>query len=233
MEFENADWEKELEAFHGTDVDVPARMTVDGKSYENVGVHFRGMSSYGMVPTGMKRSLNLSVDYVHSDQELYGYSTLNLLNANGDASLMSTVLYSQIARKYIPAPKANFVHVVINGESWGVFTNVQQFNKDFIKENFGTKQGNRWKVRGNPGADGGLRDLGDDIEEYKRRYTIKSDDSPEAWQDLIRFCKILNSTPPESLESELANIADVDSILWFLALDVALVNSDGYWTSSQ
>ncbi len=25
---------------------------VDGKTYTGVGVHFRGMSSYGMVPTG-------------------------------------------------------------------------------------------------------------------------------------------------------------------------------------
>ena len=42
-------------------------------------------------------------------QRLYGYKTLNLLNANGDPSLMSTVLYSHIARQYIPTPKANLV----------------------------------------------------------------------------------------------------------------------------
>ena len=39
---------KKLEDFHGTDVDVPAKLTVDGKTYPDVGVHFRGMSSYGM-----------------------------------------------------------------------------------------------------------------------------------------------------------------------------------------
>ena len=41
LEFENADWEKELEDFHGTDVEVPAKLTVDGKTYADVGVHFR------------------------------------------------------------------------------------------------------------------------------------------------------------------------------------------------
>ena len=38
LEFESADWEKELEAFHNTDVDVPAKWTVDGKVYDKIGV---------------------------------------------------------------------------------------------------------------------------------------------------------------------------------------------------
>ena len=48
LEFENTDWEKELSDFHNTDVEVPAKLTVDGKTYQDVGVHFRGMSSYGV-----------------------------------------------------------------------------------------------------------------------------------------------------------------------------------------
>ena len=52
LQFENADWEKELAAFNNTDVEVPAIATVDGKTYKDVGVHFRGASSYMMVPEG-------------------------------------------------------------------------------------------------------------------------------------------------------------------------------------
>ena len=39
-------------AFYGTDVEVPATVVVDGKTYRDVGVHFRGKSSYRMVPEG-------------------------------------------------------------------------------------------------------------------------------------------------------------------------------------
>ena len=141
LEFESKDWEQELSDFHNSDVEVPAKLTVDGKEYPNVGVHFRGMSSYMGIPEGYKKSLNLSVDFVNEDQRLYGYRTLNLLNGHDDDSLMSSVLYSHIARQFMPAPKANFVRVVINGEDWGVFANVQQFNKDFTKENYGTGKG--------------------------------------------------------------------------------------------
>ena len=136
LEFENADWEAELQDFHGTDVEVPATLIVDGKRYPNVGVHFRGMSSYMGVAAGYKRSLNVSLDLADKKQVLYGYKTLNLMNSHEDPSLMSTVLYSHIAREYLPCPKANFVKVVINGESWGVYVSAQQFDKVFLSENY-------------------------------------------------------------------------------------------------
>ncbi len=233
LRFENDDWEKELADFHNTDVEVPATLTVDGKEYPNVGIHFRGMSSYMGVPAGYKRSLNLSFDFVDKNQRLNGYRTLNLLNAHEDDSFMSSVLYSHIARQYLPAPKANFVRVVINGEDWGVYANVEQFNKDFIKANYGTELGNRWKVRGNPGADGGLRYLGDELEPYRQRFTIKSRDEEKAWHDLIALCRTLEQTPPDKLEAALDPLLDIDGTLKFLALDVALVNNDGYWVRSS
>lgn len=233
LEFENEDWEVELEDFHGTDVDVPATLSVDGQSYPNVGVHFRGASSYGMVPRGSKRSFNVSLDLADEEQRLYGYKTLNLLNGNGDPSMMSTVLYSEIARQYLAAPKANFVHVVVNGESWGLYVNVQQFDKTFVKENFDGSKGTRWKVSGNPGADGGLRYLGDDLEEYKARFEMKSNDGKKAWNALVNLCKVLNETPLDQLQAELDPILDIDGTLKFLALDNALVNSDGYWTRAS
>ncbi|MSR31755.1 MAG: spore coat protein CotH [Gemmataceae bacterium] len=233
LDFENADWEKELEDFHGTDVDVPCTMTVDGKKYPGVGAHFRGMSSYSMVSPGFKRSLNLALDTVNSKAKLYGYKTMNLLNCNGDPSLMSSVLYSQIARQFLPAPKANFVHLVINGESWGIYANTQQFNRDFLVENYHSSKGTRWKVRGSPNGQGGLEYLGDDAEAYKRRYEIKSPENAKAWKALIHFCKTLNQTPPEKLEEALKPLVDMDELLAFLALDIALINSDGYWTRAS
>lgn len=230
IDFENADWEEELEAFHNTDVEVPATLTVDGKKYPQVGIHFRGASSYGGVPRGSKRSLNLSLDLVQRDQRLYGYKTLNLLNANDDPTFLHTVLYSHISRQYVPAPKANLVKVVINGESWGVYVNAQQFDKIFLTENYPSKdKGTRWKVGGSPGGGGSVAYRGDNIADYERLYEMKSNDGEKAWKALIQLCKTLNETPVDELEKAIEPILDVEGALWFLALDNALVNSDGYW----
>lgn len=232
LDFENTDWEKELAEFRNTDVEVPAILTVDGKKYANVGVRFRGASSYFAVPEGYKRSLNLSVDLSDSKQRVNGVKTLNLLNSNGDPTFLRAVLYSHIARQYIPAPQVNLVKVVINGENWGLYLNAEQFNGDFVKERFGSAKGTRWKVPGNPGGGAGLAYLGEDVEAYKRAYEIKNEDgkkTSEAWDSLVELCRTLEKTPPEKLEAALAPLLDLDGVLKFLALENVFINEDGYW----
>jgi len=229
LEFEGADWEKELADFKNTDVEVPAKLTVDGKAYPDVGVHFRGASSFGMVGEGFKRSLNVSLDFVHEDQQVGGYRTLNLLNSHTDPSFLRTILFYQVSRAYIPAPKANYARVVINGEDWGIYVNAQQFNKDFIKDWFGTTQGARWKVPGSPGGRGSLAYLGEDVAAYRKLYEIKSKDDEKSWRDLIRLTRVLNETPADQLVKALEPLLDMDGALKFLALDNALINNDGYW----
>jgi spore coat protein CotH len=229
LQFEDSDWEKELEDFRNTDVDVPATLIVDGKTYKDVGIHFHGMTSYMMVPTGRKRSLNLRVDYVHNEQTVGGYRLLNLLNASEDPTFLHTVLYSELVRAYMPAPKANFSRVVINGESWGIYTNLQHFNKEFTRDFFNSEGGTRWKVPG-PNPQGGLRYLGDDPASYKSTYQIKSKDKPKSWEALIKLCKTLNQEPPKTLETALAPMLDIEGALKFLALDIVSANGDGFWS---
>ena len=228
IEFENPEWESELVAFNNTDVDVPARVTVDGRTYRDVGIHFRGNSSFG-VGNGYKRSLNLAFDFVHENQAIGGYRTLNFLNANSDPSLMRTVLSMHIARQYIAAPKANFVRVVINGENWGVYANAQQFNKEFISDNFGTTKGARWKIPQGGGIGGGFSYQGDDASRYNRTFQIKSKDDPESWAALIDLVKTLDATPVESLEAALSSRLDIDAYLRFLALDNAMCSADAFF----
>ena len=228
LEFEVDGWERELVAFHGTDVDVPATLIVDGVTYPGVGVHFRGHNSFLGVPDGRKRALTVSPDFVDPDQRLLGYRGLHLLNAFQDPTFIKGMLFLQIAGEYIMAPRANLARVVINGESWGVYVNQQRFDTDFLRDHFGTANGTRWKSFNNaPG--GGLSYLGDDVAAYKESYEIKSKDDPSAWAALMELCKVLHETPPDRLEQALEPMLDIDGALKFLALDNALMNGDGYW----
>lgn len=219
-------------SFNNTDVELPAKLTVDGRLYDGVGVRVRGQSS-SQVGIGYKRPLNISIDFTKEDQRLDGYKTLNLHNSNGDPSMIRGLLYLLIAREYFPAAKANLVRVVINGEVWGIYQNSQQVNKEFLDEWFDTRKGARWKAPGSPRGQASLAYLGDDPESYRDIYEIKSKDKAESWQALIHLCKVLTETPPSDLQSSLAPILNVEGALRFLALENALINSDGYWTRTS
>ena len=226
LRFHHEDWYEQMSAFYRTDIEVPAELIVDGKVYPGVGVHFRGTSSYFTVQSE-KKSFNIAVDYGEDGQRLYGYKTLNLLNGHVDASFLREVLYNQIARDYIPAMKTNLVKLVINGENWGVYINLQQYNKDFLDERFGTKGGIRWKV--GPGRGGALTYAGDDPEAYQETYQLKTNDVENPWEGLIALSKMLDETTPDAeLVKKLPSLLNIDQVLWQLAVSNVFMDDDGY-----
>ena len=226
LRFHHEDWSEQMNAFYRTDIEVPADMIVDGHVYPGVGVHFRGTSSYFTV-NSEKKSFNIAVDYGEDAQRLYGYKTLNLLNGHVDASFLREVLYNQISRDYIPAMKTNLVKLVINGENWGVYINLQQYNKDFLDEWFGTKGGVRWKV--GPGRGGALAYNSDDPETYQETYQLKTNNVENPWEDLIALTKMLDETTSDAeLAEKLPSMLNIDQVLWQLAVSNVFMDDDGY-----
>jgi hypothetical protein len=45
--------------------------------------------------------------------------------------------------------------------------------------------------------------------------------------------RVLNQTPADRLEAALSPLLDIDGALRFLAIEMALVNTDGYWTRAS
>jgi hypothetical protein len=154
LQFSQSNWYTLLTSNYQSKTDLAATLTVDGVVYEGVGVRFRGNTSYQTVQNSQKKSFNISIDYTLPDQRLMGYKTLNLLNCNNDATFMREVLYSNTCRRQAPSAKANFVRLVINGENWGVYANVQQLNAQFLQDWFPSNEGTQWRGDG-MGAMGG------------------------------------------------------------------------------
>lgn len=111
--------------------------------------------------------------------------------------------------------------------------NLQQFNRDFVRDGFGTTEGARWKVSGSPDGQGTLAYLGADLAAYRRIYEIRTKEDPKSWGRLIRLCEVLSRTPTDQLEATLSPLLDLDGALRFLALENTLVNRDGYWTRAS
>lgn len=238
--FSQPDYWQQLKNNYVSKTDLPATMIVEGDTFYNVGVRFKGNTSYQQVQNSDKKSFNITMDYLIAGQDLDGYSTLNFNNAFEDASFMREVAYLHQIRRHIPAARGNFIRLFINGTSWGIYPNVQQINGDYIEEWFFSNDGTRWRADrstsgpGGPGGGGwgdgtaGLNYLGADTATYQPYYTLKSANKPNPWDDLVNVCDVLNTTPLANLETEVSEVLDLDRTLWFLASEIAFSDDDSY-----
>lgn len=222
-------------------IDIPATLTVDGESFPNVGVRFKGQTSYSQLGNSDKKSFNITFDYLDPEQNWGGYETINLNNAFQDRSYMREILYLHLLRRHIPAAKGCFVHLTINDENWGLYPHVQQINGQFLREWFFSNDGTRWRADVPPGSspggpsgpmwgDGtaGLNWLGSDTIEYQKYYTLKTADKEQPWDDLVTVCDVLNNTPLDQLETVIPDYLDLDRTLWFLASEILFTDDDSY-----
>ncbi len=241
LNFEESNWFQLLANNRPTEKDLTATLIYDGVTYNGVGVRFRGETSYMMTVMSQKKSFNISIDFSDSNQRLAGYKTLNLNNCFQDPSFMKEVLFHYLINEYIPAPKANFVKLVINGQNWGLYSNVQQINKKYYSEWFLDNQGTSWRAKfpdtstakqpGQPNFGAGfcsLNYLGDDPLIYTRYYTLKSTTMESPWDNLVNACYKLSILPIELMYDSLQYYIDVDRSLWHIACENVFTDEDGY-----
>ena len=142
-------------------INIPATLIFDGDTYEEVGVRFKGQTSYfntngsngggpGNGPGGSnvdtdKKSFNIEIDWVH-DQDIDGYETLNLNNCYQDPSFLREFLFEKLSRKYIPSVQVNYVNLFINDQDWGIYPNVQQLDKKHADQWFFNNECTRWRA---------------------------------------------------------------------------------------
>jgi spore coat protein CotH len=233
-----------LTSNYSTRTHIPASLTVDGITLDSVGVSFKGNTSYQGTGTSQKKSFSIKTEEFRDNQDLMGYSTLNLNNAYQDESFLREVFYLHQIRKHIPAAKANFVHLFINEQDWGLYPNVQQLNKDFLEEWFFSNDGANFRAHvrttGGPGGGGpgggaqwgdgtaALNYLGADTALYQTKYTLKSSDIGNSWQHLVDGCYELNNTAAADITTDLPTFYDLDRVLWFLASEIAFSDDDSY-----
>lgn len=238
--FEDDDWYEQMEINYYHEEEIPATMVYDGDTLSAlVGVGFRGHSSYYQNDS-LKKSIAISLDYIDSTQELFGYHTINLNCSFKDPSFMREVLYENLIQKYIPALSVNYTLLKLNGQDFGLYTNVEQLNNDFIREWFYTNDGTTWRAERNDGAvdsmPGGVDGtgfssfnyLGDDSSDYSSYYTLKSTQKENPWEDLMECVSVLHNNGDAVIEDSINQYLDLDRTLWYLACEIIFADEDGY-----
>lgn len=225
IEFSQDNWDQILDSLYvaGDKQRMLATLFIDGYKYDSVGVRYKGYSSASI--DRVKNPFNIKLNYSIPGQRHLGVDKIKLSNVIQDPSFLREVLSYDIARKYMPASKANFANVFVNDTLLGLYTNVEAVNNEFLDQYFRSSE--HVFVKGNPetvdlyGENSNLsHNQGADSSSYYSLYSMESD---YGWAEHYNFIDSLNNYP-ESTE----RILNVDRALWMHALNYTLVNFDSY-----
>lgn len=232
--FAQSNWDALLDAEKAGDNNYTEAQTVtiNGTVFNQVGVKYKGNSSYNANQT--KNPFHIELD-TYVDQNYEGITDLKLSNVIFDPSFVRETVSYNIVRNYMHAPQSNYANVYVNGTLIGLYTNVESISKKFVNNHFGSNDNAFFSCSPPDGAGPqstnlpNLEYLGTNSANYEDAYEIKSDDETDPtiaeahWNDLIELTNILNNNI-----ANIETVLDVDRALWMLAFDNVLVNLDSY-----
>ena len=193
----------------------PARVTVDGDTYAEVGVRKKGFIGS---QSDTKPSLKLRFDKYVDGQALGGVlERMTLNNGIQDPSMVNTCLAHQIfALAGTPTPRCSFATVSVNGTNLGLYVHVEEIKPPFLARHFASAEGNLYEGT-----------VSDFTPEYRGTFEKKSNEDADDWSDIDGVAAALQD-PSEAGLAALADAVDLDRFLTFWAVEVLLGHWDGY-----
>lgn len=235
VRFAQKKWDVILDSLkqEGNNDRLLGQVTIDGVLYDSVGIRYKGNSSYHNVRShdSSKLPFNIKVNYKKKKQSFPGgYTSLKLSNVFRDPSFLREVMSYEIARKYMPAPKACFVKLYVNDVLIGLYNSTESIDENFLIKNYGYEEGTllkcdpSWRAKlkkdCNKGDKASLMFQGEDTDCYKSNYELKSE---KGWKDLVKLTQTLNENT-----KTIDQILNIDQVLWMHAFNNVIVNLDSY-----
>ncbi len=205
-----------------------ATVRINGQTFEEVGVRYHRSRSFR--PGQARNSFDLQLDYIREGQHYQGFRRLYLSDALRDPSMVREVLGYEMARKYMPAPLANYARLTIDTAYYGLMVNVEPpTSARFLSKYFGQADNPLFAVReerDEPTPEGCLREAwGSLVYEaptqcYSHHFEALHG---KEWDALKRLSATL-AEHPERVEE----VLDVDRALWMHAFNNVVLNLYSY-----
>jgi|GEM_PF-69574 len=216
--FTQSNWDTLLDQLYAAGEDrLLGTAIIDGVTYDSVGVRYKGNSSYNS--SRVKNPFNIKLDYVKSSQNIDGYTTIKLANGYFDPSFIRETLGYEIARKYMPASRANYAVVYVNGTQIGLYTNDEDVSDKFQGEYFYAEDKTRIKgIKDDPQLWSIWGYINASESSYTNYYELDSG------SNMSTFISMLNTLNNNNTAVE--TVLNVDRHLWAMAFENLFVNLD-------
>lgn len=220
-------WNSKLEAMWKADSGyLPARFFDGQATIDSVGVRFKGNSSFTLAGNNPKKPIKIKFNEFKS-QSYYGIKVLNFSNGIGDPTLMRERIGYAIARKVLPSPRASYAQLAVEGRSLGLYTQVEQADKSFLKRWYPDAKGDLYKA-GDDGADLVWKGSGRAVYEESGDYELKTNENTGDWSGFVRFLDFLNNSTDSVFCAGRRAYVDDSNVAYFLAFNTALSHFDSY-----
>lgn len=207
-------------------------LEVDGETFDQVGVRWKGNYTFMVAGQELKRPLKLDLNRHKSKQRLDGLTMLNLhTNATDPTRVREAFSYGVFRDAGVPAPRTVFAELrwTVPGEYdhhlAGLYTLTEQVNARFLKRHFGDGSGLLLKPEN---LQGGPSYMGDNWTDYTALYHPQNDGTADEKLRLMDFCWLVSVGTEEEFAQEIDRFLDVDAFLKFIAVNALLSNLDSY-----
>ncbi|MEZ5327661.1 MAG: CotH kinase family protein [Verrucomicrobiales bacterium] len=212
---------------------VKARMTIDGETFNDAGLRFKGNSSYRFSSDGYRRPFKIDTNRFVKGQKLHGCTKVNLSNAFLDPAYMKEKLAYEVYRAAgVPSPEVGWATVtltiegVVEKQALGVYALVEQVDKNFLVRNFGKE--NKGSLLMKPEVSSNWEYPGDDSELYERFEIKVGEDNTEQIRRFSELLKLIHEGSDEDFAKEIGERMDLDQFAGYLAATSVLSNMDSY-----
>lgn len=143
-----------------------ADVTINGETFNNVGIRPKGNSSLTSVAndsTTDRYSIKIDFGQYVDGQTYHGIRKLALNNNISDATYMKEAISYDIYNFLgIATPEYSYTDIKINGFDWGLYLGIEVIDERFIEKNYGEVSGNLYKpetmnMGGNKGNNGEIQ----------------------------------------------------------------------------
>jgi len=225
-----------LSAHAGSYAFVRSDMEIDGERFADVGLRFKGNSSYAVSSGTLRRPMKVDFDRFVEGGRFAGLETFNLSNTTYDPSQVRESLAFWLYRKMdVPASRTGFGLVYLNvagkldQEYLGLYTLIEEVNHQFLKEHFGNEDGLLLK----PSGMRGLAYLGDKWEQYAGICSARTEAKPELGQKIVDLARLTHRADDATFAAKIDSLLAVDEFLRYVAVTSAVISFDSFLSTGH
>ena len=198
---------------------------------QNIGFRLRGNSSR----YSKKKSFKISFNEYVSGRKYQDVKKINLNGQHNDPTMVREKLfYDTWHAAGMAERRTSFVKLYINQVYFGLYTNLEEMDKEWLQRVYGEKGGNLYKCT--YPADLVYHGSGQQV--YKnilstsatggRAYDLQTNETEDNYADLVELITILNLPADTAFARLISKKLNVDGFLKAFAIDVASGNWDDY-----